>query len=72
VANTFDPRIAGDQFKNRTLLLEGLARQGFVNYDKEWWHFTYAPAGLGEPYPDTFFDFPVAPGPSAPGPSAPG
>lgn len=67
LANTADPRIGGDQFKNRTLLLEGLTREGFVNYDKEWWHFTYKPADRGEPYPDTYFDFPVAPGPSASG-----
>ena len=67
LANTSDPRIGGDQMKNRTLLLEGLERQGFVNYDREWWHFTYQPAGFGEPYPQTFFDFPVAPGDSASG-----
>lgn len=67
LANTADPRIGGDQFKNRTLLLEGLAREGFVNYDKEWWHYTYKPTGQGEPFPDTYFDFPVAPGPSASG-----
>lgn len=59
LANTEDPRITGIQAKNRTLLLEGLERQGFVNYDKEWWHFTYRPADAGEPYPDTLFDFPV-------------
>ena len=23
----------------------------------EWWHFTYTP----EPYPDTYFDFPIKP-----------
>ena len=67
LANTADPRIGGDQFKNRTVLLEGLAREGFVNYDKEWWHYTYAPTDRGEPYPDTFFDFPVAPVGSAAG-----
>ena len=55
LAHTADPRIAGDQAKNRLLLLEGLQRQGFVNYPNEWWHYTYQP----EPYPDTFFDFPV-------------
>ncbi|GAY15879.1 D-alanyl-D-alanine dipeptidase [Mycobacterium sp. shizuoka-1] len=55
LANTSDPRITGDQAKNRLLLEEGLARYGFVNYDKEWWHYTYRP----EPYPDTYFDFPV-------------
>lgn len=57
LANTADPRISGDQAKHRLLLTEGLQRQGFVNYDKEWWHFTYQP----EPYPDTVFDFPVDP-----------
>jgi len=37
------------------LLVDGLQRQGFVNYDKEWWHFTFKP----EPFPDTYFDFPI-------------
>lgn len=55
LAHTMNPLIEGDKHKNRLLLTEGLARQGFVNYDKEWWHFTYQP----EPYPDTFFDFPI-------------
>jgi D-alanyl-D-alanine dipeptidase len=55
LANTLDPRIAGDQLKNRLLLKEGLEGHGFVNYDKEWWHYTYQP----EPYPQTYFDFPV-------------
>lgn len=59
LAHTLDPRITGDQAKNRLLLGEGLERQGFVNYDKEWWHFTYQPAGVGEPYPQSYFDFPV-------------
>jgi D-alanyl-D-alanine dipeptidase len=54
-----DPRINGDQAKNRLLLGEGLGRQGFVNYDKEWWHFTFKPTDQGEPFPDTYFDFPV-------------
>ena len=55
LANTDDSRIQGDAAKNRLLLVEGLQREGFVNYDKEWWHFTYQP----EPYPQTFFDFPI-------------
>ena len=57
LAHTLDPRIQGTELKNRLLLKEGLEAQGFVNYDKEWWHFTYQP----EPYPDTYFDFPVDP-----------
>ena len=27
----------------------------FAPYDREWWHFTLR----GEPFPDTYFDFPV-------------
>ena len=57
LANTEDPRVSGDAAKNRQLLLEGLESQGFGNYDKEWWHFTYRP----ENHPRTFFDFPVDP-----------
>lgn len=28
---------------------------GFRGIDTEWWHFTLK----NEPYPDTYFDFPV-------------
>ena len=56
LAHTLDPRIQGEQLKNRLLLKQGLEKQGFVNYANEWWHFTYQP----EPYPDTYFNFPVA------------
>jgi D-alanyl-D-alanine dipeptidase len=28
---------------------------GFGSYTREWWHYTLT----GEPYPDTYFDFPV-------------
>lgn len=55
LANTMDPRLGGDQLDNRLLLKNGLESHGFVNYDKEWWHYTYQP----EPYPDAYFDFPV-------------
>ena len=27
--------------KNRELLKKVMERQGFVNYEKEWWHFSY-------------------------------
>lgn len=56
LAHTLDPRIQDEQLKNRLLLKDVLQAQGFVNYEYEWWHFTYQP----EPYPDTYFDFPVA------------
>ena len=57
LAHTLDPRIKGEQRANRLFLKGGLERAGFVNYDKEWWHYTFTP----ETFPDTYFDFPVSP-----------
>jgi D-alanyl-D-alanine dipeptidase len=56
LSHTDDPRITGAQRTNRQLLKSTLVAEGFVNLPEEWWHFTYKP----EPFPDTFFDFPVA------------
>ncbi|MFJ8650574.1 M15 family metallopeptidase [Streptomyces sp. NPDC093546] len=56
LSHTDDPRVQGVQRANRQLLKSTLAAQGFVNLPEEWWHFTYKP----EPFPDTYFDFPVA------------
>ncbi|MFJ7068926.1 M15 family metallopeptidase [Streptomyces sp. NPDC101115] len=56
LSHTDDPRIQGAQRANRDLLRGALAEQGFVNLPEEWWHFTFKP----EPFPSTFFDFPVA------------
>ncbi|MGH6865999.1 MAG: M15 family metallopeptidase [Methyloceanibacter sp.] len=42
---------------NRALLLDAMKSQGFANYPLEWWHYTFLP----EPYPDTYFDFPITP-----------
>ncbi|MBQ8697585.1 MAG: M15 family metallopeptidase [Schwartzia sp.] len=43
------------QFQNRMLLRRVMMRHGFRPIDTEWWHFTLK----GEPYPDTYFNFPV-------------
>lgn len=43
------------QRANRKLLRDVMVRHGFGPYAPEWWHFTLA----DEPYPDTYFDFPV-------------
>ena len=47
--------ISAAQFKNRMLLREIMVAHGFKPLAEEWWHFTLA----NEPYPDTYFDFPV-------------
>ncbi len=42
---------------NRAILRDAMVRQGFVPYDREWWHFRLA----HEPYPNRVFDFPIPP-----------
>lgn len=39
----------------RLLLRRRMETEGFKSYDKEWWHFTLE----NEPFPDTYFDFPI-------------
>ncbi|MFE6780013.1 M15 family metallopeptidase [Streptomyces sp. NPDC057702] len=56
LAHTLDPRVAGERRAHRLLLKNTLERVGFHNLPQEWWHYTYQP----EPFPDTYFDFPVA------------
>ncbi len=52
---TADASITAEQHANRMVLAAAMRRHGFRGYDKEWWHFTLR----GEPFPDTYFDFPV-------------
>jgi D-alanyl-D-alanine dipeptidase len=40
---------------NRLLLSTIMQKHGFVPYEREWWHFRLD----NEPFPDTYFDFPV-------------
>ena len=47
--------ITPEQFANRMILREAMLRHGFKPLDSEWWHFTLR----DEPYPDTYFTFPV-------------
>jgi zinc D-Ala-D-Ala dipeptidase len=54
-ANTDAPEITATARADRRLLVEAMARRGFENYPKEWWHFTLR----DEPFPETYFDFPV-------------
>ena len=43
------------QYANRMLLREAMLAHGFKPLAEEWWHFTLA----DEPFPDTYFTFPV-------------
>jgi len=48
--------ITDEQYENRMLLRTAMVRNGFEPYECEWWHFRL----VDEPFPDTYFDFPVA------------
>jgi D-alanyl-D-alanine dipeptidase len=50
-----DKSVSAEAQGNRALLVQVMHKRGFRPYDKEWWHFTLR----HEPYPDTYFDFPV-------------
>ncbi|MBQ5472337.1 MAG: M15 family metallopeptidase [Treponema sp.] len=50
--------ITDEQFENRMTLQRAMVRNGFDTLDCEWWHFTLK----DEPYPDTYFEFPVSAG----------
>ncbi len=48
--------ITEEQYRNRMILRDAMLRHGFKPYDCEWWHFTLE----NEPYPDTYFTFPIS------------
>lgn len=47
--------ITNQQYEMRMILRRAMLHHGFVPFDSEWWHFTLA----NEPYPDTYFTFPI-------------
>ncbi len=55
-SHTDYPGMTPEQRANRLLLQEAMKAQGFKPLSEEWWHFTLAE----EPYPDTYFTFPVS------------
>lgn len=55
LANTGHPDTAEEAKKNRQLLKSSMEKYGFVNYSKEWWHYTLK----DEPFKDQYFDFVV-------------
>ena len=48
--------ITDEQYENRMMLRDLMTKNGFLPFDYEWWHFTLD----GEPYPETYFDFPLS------------
>ncbi|TDV56063.1 M15 family metallopeptidase [Actinophytocola oryzae] len=55
LSHTDNPAITGAARHHRDLLRDTLVAAGFHNLAEEWWHYTLD----DEPYPDTYFDFPV-------------
>jgi D-alanyl-D-alanine dipeptidase len=56
LSHTVDSRITGTPRDNRVRLRRLMGTGGFVNYDREWWHYDLA----NPPYPGQYFNFPVA------------
>jgi len=54
-AHTLNKTLGPTPRLHRALLATLMAKHGFVNYDKEWWHYTLK----DEPFPATYFDFDV-------------
>ena len=48
--------VTEEQYDNRMMLQDVMVRNGFEPVDCEWWHFSLN----DEPYPDTYFSFPVS------------
>lgn len=50
------PGVTGIDAQNRQTLCAVMEHSGFERYECEWWHYSLS----DEPYPATYFDFPVA------------
>ncbi len=55
LSHTVNKNVSRQQKANRLLLKTLMEKHGFKNYDLEWWHYTLK----NEPYPKTYFDFPI-------------
>lgn len=55
LSHTLCDRITPEQQRRRLFLQGIMARHGFEGLAEEWWHFKLR----DEPYPDTYFDFPL-------------
>lgn len=55
-AGSYPTVLTEEQYQNRMLLRKAMLVHGFKPLDSEWWHFTLK----DEPFPDTYFVFPVS------------
>lgn len=53
-SHTASTAVNAEQRRSRNLLVDAMRKQGFANYDREWWHFAYTGAGRTSQY-----DFPI-------------
>lgn len=53
LSHTANKKVGEKQRINRLLLKTIMEKQGFKDYEREWWHFTLR----DEPFPQTYFDF---------------
>jgi D-alanyl-D-alanine dipeptidase len=56
MSHTASGAVGAEQRRRRNLLVAAMARRGFRNYHREWWHFSYP----GAP-PLAAYDFPIRP-----------
>ena len=54
-SNTLHENVSSQVKLNRLFFVHVMEKHGFKNLPEEWWHFTLA----NEPFPNTYFDFPV-------------
>jgi len=52
---TYTKGLTKEQLQNRNILRSTMLTHGFEPFDTEWWHFRLK----DEPYPETYFTFPV-------------
>lgn len=54
-SHTLFAGISPQQKENRSILLKAMESAQFMNFEKEWWHFTLRK----EPYPKNYFDYDI-------------
>lgn len=43
-SHTWNTSVSAAQIRNRKLLVRVMQKHGFINYRREWWHFTHGPS----------------------------